>query len=99
MFFNITDASRTVGFEKESEYLSDEIGIYLTVIHIFGAFSASVESPALDTRPDLTPSRLVILMATGTFIGKILTARAAIEAARRYEFFVCFYILHISNAP
>lgn len=38
-------------------------------------------------------------MATGTFIGKILTARAAIEAACRYEFFVCFYILHISNAP
>ena len=38
-------------------------------------------------------------MATGAFIRQILTARAAVEAARRYEFFVCFDILHISNAP
>ena len=99
MLADIADASRTVGPEQESEYLPDEIGIYLTVIHIFGAFSASVESTALDTRPDLTPSRLLILMATGAFVRQILTARATVEATRRYEFFVCFYFLHISNAP
>lgn len=53
---------------------------------------------AIDTRPDLTPSRLLILMATGTFVRQILTARAAVEAARRYEFFIRYNILHISNA-
>lgn len=37
-------------------------------------------------------------MATGTFVRQILTARAAVEAARRYEFFVGFYFFHISNA-
>ena len=58
-----------------------------------------MESTALDTRPDLTPSRLLILMATGAFVRQILTARATVEATRRYEFFVCFYFLHISNAP
>lgn len=38
-------------------------------------------------------------MATAAFVRQILTARAAVKAARRYEFFVCFDILHISNAP
>ena len=38
-------------------------------------------------------------MATGTFVRQIFTARAAVEAARRYEFFVFFDSLHISNAP
>ncbi|MEY8246186.1 hypothetical protein AAK873_11255 [Heminiphilus faecis] len=38
-------------------------------------------------------------MTTETFVRQILSARAAVKAARRYEFFVCFYILHISNAP
>ena len=38
-------------------------------------------------------------MATGAFVRQILTARAAVEAARRYEFFVYFDIHHISNAP
>ena len=42
MLADIADASRAVGLEQESEYLPDEIGIYLTVIHIFGAFSANV---------------------------------------------------------
>ena len=58
-----------------------------------------MESTALDTRPDLTPSRLLILMATWTYVRQILSARAAVEAACRYEFSVCFYFLHISNAP
>ena len=38
-------------------------------------------------------------MATGAFVRKILTARAAVEAARRYEFFACFDIFHMPNAP
>lgn len=38
-------------------------------------------------------------MATGAFDRQILTARSAVEAARRYEFFVCFDIFHIPNAP
>jgi hypothetical protein len=37
-------------------------------------------------------------MATGAFVRQILTARAAVEAARRNKFFVCFDILHIPNA-
>lgn len=48
-----------------------------------------------DARPDLTPRCLLILMATGTFVRQILTARATVEAARRYEFFVCFCFIHI----
>lgn len=62
-------------------------------------FGTSVEALALDTRPDLTPSRLLILMATETFVRKILSARTAVESARRYEFFACFYFFHISNTP
>lgn len=38
-------------------------------------------------------------MATGAFVRQILTARPTIKAARRNEFFVCFNILHIPNAP
>ena len=38
-------------------------------------------------------------MATGAFVRQILTARAAVKAARRYKFFACFDLLHISNAP
>lgn len=38
-------------------------------------------------------------MATGAFDRQILTARSAVEAARRYEFFVCFDIFHIPNVP
>lgn len=54
---------------------------------------------SLDAVPYLAPSRLFIIMATRAFVRQILTARTAVEAARRYEFFVCFDILHISNAP
>lgn len=54
---------------------------------------------AFSARPYLAPGRLFIIMATGAFVRQILTARAAVEAARRYKFFVCFDILHISNAP
>lgn len=50
-------------------------------------------------RPYLTPRSLFVIMAAGTFVRQILTARAAVKAARRYEFFVCFDLLHISNAP
>ena len=99
MLADIADASRTVGPEQESEYLPDEIGIRLALGHVLMTFGTSVEALALDTRPDLTPSRLLILMATGAFVRQILTARATVEATRRYEFFVCFYFLHISNAP
>ena len=51
------------------------------------------------TRPYLAPRSLFVIMATRTFVRQILTARATIEAASRYEFFACFDILHISNAP
>ena len=54
---------------------------------------------SLDAVPYLAPSRLFIIMATRAFVRQILAARTAVEAARRYEFFVCFDILHISNAP
>ena len=50
-------------------------------------------------RPNLAPRSLFVIMATGAFDRQILTARTAVEAARRYEFFVCFDILHIPNAP
>lgn len=52
----------------------------------------------IDTRPNLAPSRLLILMTARAFVRQILMARAAVETARRHEFFVCFDILHISNA-
>lgn len=99
MLADIADASHAVGLEQEGEYLADKIGIRLALGHILMTFGTSMETPALDTRPDLAPSRLLILMATGAFGPQILTARAAIKPARRYELFVCFYILHISNAP
>lgn len=53
----------------------------------------------LDARPYLAPRSLSVIMATGAILRQILTARSAVEAARRYEFFVCFDLLHISNAP
>lgn len=53
----------------------------------------------LDARPYLAPRSLSVIMATGAFDRQILTARSAVEAARRYEFFVCFDIFHIPNAP
>lgn len=97
MLANIADAGRTVGPEQKSEYLSDEIGIYPALSHILGALGTGVEAMTFDARPNLTPSRLLILMATGTPLRQILTACAAVKPARRYEFFICFYILHISK--
>lgn len=38
-------------------------------------------------------------MATGAFVRQILTARSAVEAARHYEFFVCFDTIHKHKAP
>ena len=67
MFFNITDASWTVRFKKESEYLSDEIGIYPTLIHILRTFGTSVEILAFNAQPNLAPCRLFISMATWAF--------------------------------
>lgn len=99
MLADIADASRSVRFEQESEYLPYKIGISPTLGHIPGAFGTSAETMSIDTSPNLAPSRLFIIMATGTFLRQILSARAAIEATRRYEFFISFDILHISNAP
>lgn len=62
-------------------------------------FGTRVITITYSARPYLAPRSLFVIMATGTFVRQILTARAAVEAARRYEFFVCFDILHIPNAP
>lgn len=43
MLSDIADASRAVGLEQESEYLPDEIGIYLALGHILMTFGTSME--------------------------------------------------------
>lgn len=43
MFFNLADASRTVGLEQESEYLPYEIGICLALGHVLMSFGSSME--------------------------------------------------------
>lgn len=48
MLTDIADTSRTVRLEQESEYLPDEIGIYLALVHIFGAFGTSVKPMTFD---------------------------------------------------
>ena len=43
MLSDIADASRAVGLEQESEYLPDEIGIYLALGHVLMTFGTSME--------------------------------------------------------
>ena len=78
MFADISDARRAIRFEKKGEYLTDEIGICLALVHIPGAFSTGVKTIIVDTCPDFAPGRLLVPVATGTFLRKILTARTAI---------------------
>ncbi len=78
MLADISDARRAVRFEKEGEYLTDEIGICLTPRHIPGAFSTGVKTIVVDTCPDFAPGRFLIPVAAGTLLGKILTACTAI---------------------
>lgn len=78
MLADISDASRAVRVEKKGEYLTDEIGIYLALGHIPGAFGTGVKAIVVDTCPDFTPGRLLVPVATGTFLRKILTARTAV---------------------
>lgn len=74
------------------------MGIYLTFAYILGAFGTRVITIAYSARPYLAPRSLFVIMATGAFVRQILMARAAVKTACHYEFFVCFDILHISNA-
>ena len=62
-------------------------------------FGTRVITITYSARPYLAPRSLFVIMATGAFVRQILTTRATVETARRYEFFVCFDLLHISNAP
>lgn len=78
MLADVSDARRAVRFENKGEYLTDEIGICLTLGHIPGAFGTGMKTIGVDTCPDFAPSRLLVPVATGAFLRKILTARTAI---------------------
>lgn len=82
---DVTDARWTVRAKHKGENLSDEIGVCLALCHILATFSTGMKAVPQDTCPNFTPRSLFVEPATGTLLRKILTARAAIESARRYE--------------
>lgn len=64
MLTDVADTSWTIRSENKGEYLSYEIGIYLTLSYILVTFGTRMEILTLDARPYFAPSRLFIIMAT-----------------------------------
>jgi len=55
MFSDIIYTCRAVRSEQESEKLSYEIGVYLTIRNILITLSTGVKAVALGASPDFTP--------------------------------------------
>ena len=88
MFPDVADARGTVRTEHKGENFSDEVGVCLAFFHILATSGARPKSVLTDTTPYLAPRSLFVKPTTGTFLCKILPARAAVESARRYKLFV-----------
>lgn len=98
MLSYVSDARMAVRLEQKSKYLSDQIGISLTLCYVLTALGTRMKAMPTDTRSDFTPCNIIVEMATRTFSGKIFPACATVKATRRYELFVCFNFLHTYNS-
>lgn len=92
---DVTDASRTVRLEQESEDISDKIVIGRALRHILAALSAGIIALQVNTCPDFAPSRLLVKTTTRTLLREIFSTRTTVKTACSDELLVCFNILHI----
>lgn len=81
MLLDVADAGRAVGLEQEGEKLSYPVGEHFARLHIARTLGTGIELVCQTARADFAPSRLVVLLASGTFPGQELAASSAVEAA------------------
>lgn len=95
MFLHVSDASRAVGAEQESEELAHEIGVNLAVLDIHLTLSTRVKSFLCAALAYLTPSGFLVHLAAGTLFGKELPTGSAIQSARGNTLGIGCYFFHI----
>ena len=81
MLLDVADAGRAVGLEQEGEKLPYPVGEHFARLHIARTLGTGIELVCQAARAYLAPARLVVLLASGTFLGQEFVASSAVKAA------------------